>query len=1126
MNLNLCAQTGQKRWFVPFKYLVVMKLIVLLITIACLQVSARTLAQNISLSEKNVPLTDVFNSIKKQSNYKFFWTGSDLSGFTVSVAVKNANIKDVMDKVLTGLPLTYSITENTIVIQKKETSFLDNLKTKTNLAGPGVNGIVKDETGKIMPGVTVKVKGTEQAATATNNDGIFQITVPNDEAVIVFSYIGYETQELRFKDIIQGAVITMKASETNLHEVVVSKGYYNERQALLTGNVSKISAKAIEQQPVANPLAALEGQVPGLFITQSTGNPGGGFKIQIRGQSSLINGTDPFIVIDGVPYNSKITGYDGPNSQGTLSGSNLAGGSPLNFINPYDIESIEILKDADATSIYGSRAANGAMLITTKKGKAGATRVSFNVNSGLTTPSRDITLMNTQQYLQVRHEAFKNDGITTIPANAYDLRLWDTTRYTNWSKVFLQNRAVYTDANASISGGNTNTQYLVGAGYNRQTTGTPELVPNAGADQKGSVHFNLNTQTPDQKFKLSLTAGYISDLNTVNGQTDLSFYRFTTAPDAPPLYNPDGSLNWMPPVQGARGSWTNPLAGQYGKYKSNTSNLTSSATISYTLMPGLDVKANLGYTNMQLDEVSTLPTTINDPGRNITTGTSYFGETNTHTWIVEPQANYTRKIGKGILSALVGASFNEQNASNQKLAGAGFINDGLLENIQSAGSITPQSYSSQYKYNALRARLNYTYEDKYILNLTANRDGSSRFGPGKQFGNFWSAGGAWIFSEEKFIKNNLSFLSFGKLRGSYGTTGNDQITDYRFLDLYNSIPSYTATSPSSGLRPQNLFNPDLAWEIDKKLEGGIELGFLNDRISFSASIFRNRSGNQLVTSPVSAVTGFKSIPANLPAVVQNTGQEFELRTMNIKTRDFSWSTSANLTIPKNKLLSFPGLAQSVYASKYVVGQPITILKVYHELGVNPQTGIYEFQAANGTVTSTPNSTTDMNAIVNTAPKFYGGFSNTFSYKGFSLDIMFQFVKQTGPNFFNAFNNNLGAQNVNFPISFYNDHWEQPGDVAKYQMSTQKSGAVSTAASNARSSDFAYSDASYIRLKNLALSWQIPGTWKERLHLQSCRIFLNAQNVLTITNYNGIDPETQGLGSPPKKVWVTGIQMTF
>jgi len=386
-------------------------------------------------------------------------------------------------------------------------------------------------------------------------------------------------------------------------------------------------------------------------------------------------------------------------------------------------------------------------------------------------------------------------------------------------------------------------------------------------------------------------------------------------------------------------------------------------------------------------------------------------------------------------------------------------------------------------------------------------------------------GGAWIFSEESFIKKRFNFLSFGKLRASYGTTGSDQIADYQFLSLYQSINNVSSPYQGvNGYQPVGLTNPYLQWEETRKLQIGIDLGFLKDRILLNANYSHNRSSNQLISYGLPVTTGFYSIASNLPATVQNTGWEFSLSTINTENKKIKWSTSVNLTIPKNKLIGFENFENSGYASNYIIGQSINILKLYHFSGVNSSTGTYQFLDHNGNLTLNPvpngNPDNDAISVVNQDPKFYGGVQNSFTYKGFQLDILFQLTKQLGQNYFLGNGSPVGSPN-NQSVSFIN-RWQEPNDIATYEKYTTN---TTQSFSNALNSDAIWSDASYIRLKNLSLSWQLPQTWRKSAHIRDCSLFVQGQNLLTITNYIGLDPETKSSVSlPTLRIVTLGVKM--
>jgi TonB-dependent starch-binding outer membrane protein SusC len=1091
-----------------FKMLRIMKLTSIFLFAFLFQTAANSNAQLITLAVNDAPLQTVLKSIEKQSGYTYF-AKKDLFKNTnrVTLQLKDVSLQDALNICFKNQPLRYFIDDKVILIEPSLTGGLNPGFQAHHFNGtPPITGIVRNPDGQPISGANVIVKGTKRG-TVTNVDGSFSIEANNNDVVIISS-IGFSDRQLAVNNNTIG-IVTLVLSESKLDEVQVI-AYGTTTKRLSTGNVGTVKAEDIQKQPVMNPLQALQGRVAGLSITQVTGVPGGRIDVRIRGQNSLRSGKDPFYVIDGVPYTS--TPIGGLNPQ-------LSSASPLNYINPSDIESIDILKDADATSIYGSRAANGAILITTKKGKAGPMLVSMNINSGITKSKFGIKLLNAEQYLMMRDEAFKNDGVEPGPSD-YDVNgTWDRKRNTDWVKELTQGPSHYTSGDISISGGNNNTQYLLGAGYSKQQSGIPRLIKGDGMDQRGSVHFAINSASANKRFTFAAKGSLSTDKNTAQS-VDVIFNSILLAPNAPNIFNADGTLNWAPINPGESGTWANPFADFFRKSRAQTTNLVSNIILTYELFNGLDIKTNLGYNSIHEDDIFTFPASMYDPAYHITTGSSRFGNSNSRSWIIEPQLNYHVNFGSGKLTALAGGTFNKKTNSVQQLAAENFPSDVLLENIQAGGTVTPfTSDNSEYNYAAVFGKLTYNWQDKYILNTTVRRDGSSRFGPGNQFANFYSVSGAWIFTKEKFLANQSGFLSFGKLRASYGTTGNDQIPDYSFLDLYSST-----TYPYQGLTglfPASQYNPDLAWEETRKIEGALEMGFLKDRITLEASYYHNRSGNQLLPGKLSIVTGYIVYTYNKPAVVQNAGMEFTLNTLNIKTRDFHWTSSFNISANRNKLVSYPNLATSYDALSYTVGQPVNVIKVFPFGGVNQETGLYQFRDTSGNMTTTPTQI-DRTVIINTDPRYTGGFQNSFVYKGFEIDVLFQFVKQVGRNIYSELGFSPGLMS-NQP-DFILDRWQKPGDIAKFQ----KFGGLSVYDGyfNLQQSEFIYSDASYIRLKNLSVSWQTPAKFNQSLRLKSASVYVQSQNLLTITKYIGPDPESQGARLAPPKILTFGIRASF
>lgn len=961
-----------------------------------------------------------------------------------------------------------------------------------------IQGTVTNGSGPLA-GVGVSIKG-KSTATATDYSGHYTLS-SSPEDILVFTYIGYKTIMIP----VQGRStinIILQENATKLQEVKINAGYYSVKNSERTGSISRITAKDIETQPVTNVLATMQGRMAGVSVTQTTGVPGGGFDIKIRGQNSIrSDGNAPLYIIDGVPYASDPIGYNQTASTfPTVT-------SPLNSINPATIESIEILKDADATAIYGSKGANGVVLITTKKGKTGKTAITVKATTGVGTVTKFMKLMNTQQYLDMRRQAFANDGITTYPPYAYDVNgTWDQNRYTDWQEEFLGGTAQINDLLGTLSGGSDKTQFLLSSTYHTEST----VFPGDFKYKKGGVQFNMNHRSDDNRFKFSFSTGYnIQD----NDQPafDLTQSSRYLSPNAPALYDDEGNLNWE------NGTWQNPLRYLSATFKSKTNDLISNAVLSYELIPHLVLKSNFGFTDLRHTETRTNPSTVYNPAYHLTSAYSslYVNNTDRQSWIVEPQINWEKELGTGKIGVLIGGTFQNQNTTRLYQFANGFTSNSLIYDLASASNVRIlYSDNALYKYQAFFGRINYNWDDRYFLNLTGRRDGSSRFGPGKQFANFGAIGMAWLFSKESFLKEN-SWLSFGKLRASYGTTGNDQIGDYQFLNTYTSTS--VLYDSNVGLQPSRLYNPDFGWEVNKKLEAALEMGFLEDRLFMTAAWYQNHSSNQLVGVPLSGATGFQTLQANLDATVENTGWEFTLRTLNFRNQNFNWITNLNLTIARNKLLRFPNLEASPYKEQYRIGEPLNIKLLYQYTGINPQTGVYQFADTNADdAISFPE---DKQAIADLNPQYFGGLQNQLTYKNWKLDFLFQFVKQQNYNYSTGF----AGQMTNQPERLI-DSWQQPGDNATGQIyTTGYNGAAVTANSRYAQSTGGITDASFIRLKNIALSYDLPLNTKST----KCQLILQCQNLLTFTKYKDGDPEFISSGYlPPLKIITAGMQLTF
>lgn len=971
-----------------------------------------------------------------------------------------------------------------------------------------IKGKIISESGEPIPSATITLKHTNQSTTSDNN-GLFTIHHSLLTDTLIISAIGYETTEEPNNERGQLTII-LKRKITALDEAVVI-AYGTTTRRLNTGSIGKLSAIEIQHQPVANPLLALSGRIPGLLITQSNGLPGAAVKVQIRGQNSIAQGSDPLFIIDGVPFapnNDVVNQFS--SALGTPGSASKPGGiSPFTNMNPADIESIEILKDADATAIYGSRAANGVILITTKKAKPGKTKVELNSYAGISQATRLPAMLNTQQYLQLRHEAFANDGITPTTTNAPDLLVWDTTRYTDLKKLMMGNKAHSYDAQVSVTGGTSFTKILLAAGYHRETT----IFPGHMFGKNTSVRVQADHTSANRKFNSMLSAFYAAGETNITSLDPMA--ALALPPNIPELYTTDGKLKW----QEGGVYFENPLAYLYQYYEANTENLLGNLLLQYQLTNELSLKTSLGYNVYSTREEKRYPLMAQNPAYN-PAGYADFGNSRNSSWIAEPQVNYKGTIKKGKIDVLAGISLQEVINETAKINASGYVSDALLHSTAGAGSISAGNNYNQYKYSAVFGRVNYSLYDRYIINLSGRRDGSSRFGPGKQFANFGAVGIAWIFSETKWIRQHFKILNYGKLRASYGSAGNDQIGNYQYLSTWSNTVIYQGTA---GLRPTRLYNPAYQWELNRKLEFGLETGWFENRLLLTAGYFQNRGSNQLVNYLLPSQTGFSSVIENLAAVVQNSGTELTLVSKNINGSKLQWTTNLNLAIQRNKLISFPGLASSSYASVYIIGQPLHLIYSLHYLGVDAATGVYKYEDVNGDGLYSLN---DFKVSGNTDPVLYGGMNNSISWKQFSIDVFFEFRQQKGVNYLGSLT--YPGSIVNQPVQAL-QRWRQPGDAASLQrLSVALSGNAAVTAQNLlKASDAIYSDASYIRLKNIALSYQLPAGLLQKMKLSTVRIYGLGQNLLTLTKYKQSDPETQRIGNmPPLQTFTAGIQLIF
>ncbi len=1093
------------------------------------------LNREVTLKCSDVSLKTVLTHIEQQTAAKFAYSSSIVNmEDKVTIAAKSKKLEKVLEEILTPRKICFAEEDDYIILtqfKSRESTRLEEIAfvpDQQNQVERKITGTVKDPKGIPVPGVNIVVKGT-QKGTSTNVDGKYTINA-GENAILVFSCIGYNKQEVAVgKRNVVDLVIEENASE--LEAITINAGYYTVTDKTKTGNIAKVTAKEITNIPVASPLMALQGRVAGLEISPASG-PGIAPTIRIRGHNSLrttdlkksipgstgIDGNLPLYIIDGIPVNSEPLAL--PSYAQMYFGGKM---DPLSTINLENIQSIEVLKDADATAIYGSRGANGVILITTKKGISGKTDLDVNFYQGAGSVPHRLKLLNTKQYLAMRREAYKNDGIdlNSPPWNEEsskiydypDLALWDTTRYTNWQKELLGGTADITDMQLNLTGGNTTTTFRLGSSYHRES----QLYKGLGYNRLGA-NLSLNHTSSNGKFTAVVALNYGSDNNKTGG--DVVNSALYLPPNAPSLYLDNGEINWELTSNGEY-TFYNPMTSFESPSISNNRNLTASANLSYLLLEGLKIKTSLGYTDMNGSSIYKKPNTTYPPNiRQYISPSAEFGSNHRQSLLIEPQLSYVKTIAKHTLDIVAGFSYQGNLSEYQLLQGTNYTSDALLNSIEGAGTIAVSSNYSNYKYNSVFARIGYNYKERYLLNLTGRREGSSRFGPENRFGNFGAIGTAWVFSSEPWIRKILPILSFGKLRASYGVTGNDMIGDYKYYDLYKMATSSIAYESTLSLYPSLLFNPDFQWEQTRKLEVALESNFLHERLGLEVSWYRNRSSNQLVNYTLPAITGFSSVLKNFEATVENSGWEILLRGDLISSKKLQWNVSANISIPSNKLVSFPGIENSPYANYYKVGEPLSIQRTYIWTGVDPQTGLHTFldKDNNGVINSS-----DMQFTYSLDSKFYAGVNNNFIYKGLELSFLLRFKEQKArykplPQ--------AGAQD-NIALWAWNERWQKPGDITDVQKFTQDYEAT-TILNNYYAYSDAITNASFIRLQTLSLSYTLPQIIAQKAGAKMIKIFLQGQNLFTISGYNRyvLDVERASNSFPQLRTITAGLQLKF
>ncbi|WP_406824615.1 SusC/RagA family TonB-linked outer membrane protein [Pedobacter sp. KACC 23697] len=940
-----------------------------------------------------------------------------------------------------------------------------------------ITGTVTSSDDKLpIPGVSVRVTGT-QIGTVTDANGKYSVKVPSGSKNLDFSFIGYLAKNVAITSS-NTINVALESDSKTLSDVVVV-GYGQQSKALTTQTTATVKAESFKNMPIQTPQQALQGQAAGVNMINSSGVLGSEAQITIRGGGSISAAGRPLYVVDGVPLNS--SGGDYTQTQGGSSALN-----PLINISPNDIESMTVLKDASAVAIYGSRGANGVILITTKKGASGKTRISADYQNGFSSPTSVDEMMSADQFRQFRTDYLKanNQTVPTYPTTSY-----------NWIDAVIRTGKSNT-VNLNASGGDERTKFYLGGTYSDESGYT--LGNNL---KRLSGRLNLDHKISD-KFTVGLNYSLSHiDMDRIGSENN-TYAPLTAAylqlPYVTP-YGPDGKFQ-------NTGFVANVVAiAETGINKNYSDRSTGNAYLEYKIIPGLRLKTDWGIDNYGIDE-KYRETDLLTPG-----GYAYRTHYTDNKWVSTNTLNYDKTFGKHTIAALAGYSFEAAKLTQMMVEGSGFVSDDL-PNVGSASTpITASENIYEWALQSFFGRLNYDFDKKYLFEASLRRDGSSRFGPNKKYGNFYAVSGGWLISNEAFFNKDNNFAQNLKLTASYGTSGNDNIGFNAYYGTFASGSNYLG---QAGLTPSNVPNPDLSWEETGQLDIGLSARLFK-AIDVQFNFYNKNTTGALLTVPYPYTTGYASANRNV-GKMRNRGYEVSINSDNIVGRDFTWRTSFNIGFNKNTIIDLPvnpdedgrNFLTGSAVQRAITGYSKNSFYLIRYNGINPQTGNAEWLKKDGTVTTTPLAS-DRVIVGKGNPDFSGGITNTFTYKNFDLSAFFNFsygndVYLDGLQFADNFSS--GSYNKSVKLL---DYWKQPGDNAFAPALNS-----STRTTYQQASTKQLLDGSYMRLKTLSAGYSFPKELLQRTKLfTSLRIYFQGQNIWTIKNkdFRG-DPEISANGA--------------
>lgn len=1113
------------------KLLLVMKLVIILVcTVGILTSFGKSYSQNtrISLDFKNSSIEDVLNYIEGRTDYSFMYDNNNINiSREVNINVKDQTVESILDQLFEN-GVNYKVIGNHIIITPKEgQSGIISQQTKS------ISGKVTEVSGAPLPGVTVLVKGTSNGI-ITDMDGKYTIGKVEGDAILIFSFVGMKSQEVRVSGKTEINVV-MQEDVESLEEVVVT-GYGNFKKASFTGSANSVGAEKMKDIPVVSITEKLQGQTAGVFISSSSGQPGAVASIRIRGMGSFSATNDPLYIVDGVPISTGSM----INTAGYMTQSKT---DVLSTINPNDIENITIIKDAAAASLYGSRAANGVILITTKRGKAGKTKIDLTVSGGISDLAMDNRpTLNGEQRKELVYEALYNQGVDkglSDPSawadtyiNTYAPKPW--SGWTNWNDYLLRKHSYSKNYEASISGGDEKSKFLASLGWMDQEG----IAINSEFERYSGTLAYDRQLTKKMEFSGKIIFSQITqDLNEERSGCSPFFMLpgYLTPSDYP--YNEDGSAN-LTFHSGSQGTYSILETMQTDINRVRITRMNANGSVGYEIIDGLKLKESLNYDyTLQKDLVYYYPNSFAGP-KGAATGTAEAWKSFAEQSRIfsSTSLGYVKKFNDvHHLDALIAYEVEDYNNDYLQVKGNTIASEEMTDvgvtSVTSAKASGPQ----EYRLISYVSRLNYDYAGKYYLGASFRRDGTSRLSEDSRWGNFWSASGMWRAIEEPFMEGLKNTFTDLKFRASYGVNGNLPSSNYAYRGMYAYTLAYMG---GSGSYQSSLQNDNLKWEKNYNMNIGMDFTIF-DRVSVTAEYYSRQTKDLLYSMPLSHSSGFSSYTTNI-GHISNKGFELEFNTTNIQKKDFTWTTNLSFAHNKNEIKKINDQVTSTTAANRItmyireVGGPFYEFYLKEFAGVDPDNGLalYYLNTTNSDGSLNKTTTTDASKaqVIDVGkeamPKLMSNMTNTVYYKSF--DLAFTFTGAWGGYSFDYMANytELDGTNLNRNYPVYTmDRWQKAGDVTNIPRLSYSNTVRPT-----NTTRFLHSN-DYIRLKSLSFGYTLPDRIAQKAYMSKVRFYLSGSNLFTHAAWDGYDPETEMGGfswasTPTTRNITIGANITF